>query len=156
MPAEQLREVAKERDDLKKAAADAEEAAQVKRGEWEGVAQKRETERDEWKGKFFTVGRRAAFVAAIATQVPDATAAYKLAVADGLLKDVKVDDEGEADSKQIAEAVKTTMDRYKSIFGKSRSFGGERGAQGAPQSDDPNTPISPRERLRRHHEANPG
>lgn len=129
VPADQLRAVVAERDRLAAEARQREEDEAKAKGEWEGVAQKREQERDEWKNRFITTARRSAFVAAIANDVNDAEAAYKLALADGFLNDVKVGDDGNADERAIADAKKSTLDRYKFLKRGAGSFGGDRSGQ---------------------------
>ena len=129
VPIEQFRAVTRERDELKTTQTRAEEEAAEKRGEFEQLAQKREQERDEWKNRFTTTARRSAFVSAIAPDVADADAAYKLAAADGLLNDVKVDDNGNADPTAVKAAVKTTLDTYKFLKRGAGSFGGDRSGQ---------------------------
>lgn len=146
VPADQLRAVAAERDRLAREKQEREEADQKAKGEFEAIAQKREQERDEWKARFTTTARRSAFIAKIAAQVADPEAAYKLAQADGLLKDVKVDDDGNADAKAIDEAVKTTTDTYKFLKSAGGSFGGERSGQ-HPDSGPDLAKMSPRERM---------
>lgn len=129
----------RERDELKNQQTAKEEEEAKKRGEFEELAQKREAERDEWKTRFTLTARRSAFIAAIANDVNDAEAAYKLASADGLLNDVKVSDDGTAEGDAIAKAKKTTLETYKFLKRGSGSFGGDRSGQ-QPESTgfDPN------------------
>jgi hypothetical protein len=138
VPSDQLRAVVQERDALAAEKRKREEDDAKAKGEFEELASKREQERDLWKSRFVTTARRSAFVASIAKDVQDAEAAYKLALADGLLNDVKVDDDGNADAEAVKKAVKTTTDTYKFLKG-SGSFGGERSGQ-QPESSgfDPN------------------
>jgi hypothetical protein len=154
VPVESLRAVTAERDRLAAEARQRTEDEQKAKGEWESVATKREQERDEWKTRFTSVARRSAFIAKIGPQVPDAEAAYKLAHADGLLDKIDVDNDGNANAGHIDEAVKKTLETYKSIFGKSASFGGERSGQ-QPETGKVPDDIGGRERARRYYESNP-
>lgn len=152
VPAEQLRAVAKERDDLKKQQDEAETKRAEEQGEWQKLAEKREGEAKAWQDRFVSTARRAAFVAAAATgkvRAADPDAAYKLALADGLLNDVKVDDEGNADATAIAAAVKTTIDTYEFLKPGSGSFGGERGNAQPESNGVDESKLTSRERMER-------
>ena len=147
VPADNLRAVAEERDALKRERDEAERKKAEDEGRWQELAGTEKQKREAAEQRFIAVARRAAFVSQASKEgVTDPEAAYKLAVADGLLNDVKVDDDGNADVKAIAEAVKSAQGTYK-FLKRDGSFGGERGGQPEPDASDPN--LSSRERMRR-------
>jgi hypothetical protein len=72
--------------------------------------------------------------------VADPEAAYKLAMADGLLSDLDVDDDGNAkDAKAPAAIVKSVIDKYEFLkpSKQSRDFGGPNGGHGGQPAGDP-------------------
>ena len=159
VPSESLRAVTAERDRLAREAQERTEAEQTAKGEWEKVAEGRTKERDkaigerdEWKGKFLSVARRAAFIADIAPQTTDAAAAYKLALVDKFVDDIDVDDDGNANPEKVKAAVKKTLDTYKNLA-KPKGFGGDRSGQLPESPGDPSAPMSARERMRRGYES---
>lgn len=156
VPIDQFRAVTAERDTLNREKTAAEEKRQKDQGEWQTLAEKHEGAAKSWQERFIATARRAAFVAAAAgaekDRVTDPDAAYKLALSDGLLKDVKVDDDGNADSDAIGKALKATIDKYAFLKAGSSSFGGERGGN-QPTADPASGDMSPRERMRRAYES---
>lgn len=141
--------VTRERDELKRQIDAQETERQKQQGEWQKLAEKHEGEAKAWKGRFESTARRAAFVATAASskdRIADPDAAYKLALADGLLNDLKVDDDGNVDSKAVDEAVKSTIGKYAFLKAGSGSFGGERSGQ-QPDNAPDLAKMSPRERM---------
>lgn len=147
VPVDQLRAVAAERDRLKREADERSTEEAKKQGEWQTLAEKNEAKAKTFEQRFMTTARRAAFVSKIASQVVDPDAAYKLALADGLLADVKVDDDGNADVGAIDSAVKKAVETYKFLKAGNGSFGGDRSGQ-QPEPAPNLANASPRERMR--------
>lgn len=150
VPRESHLAVTRERDDLKRQIDAQETERQKQAGEWEKVASKKDEEAKAWKTRFESTARRAAFVAAAATgkdQASDPDAAYKLAVADGLLNDLKVDDDGNVEAEAVTKAVKATIDKYDFLKSKGNgSFGHDRsGTQ--PDSAPDLSKMSSREKM---------
>jgi hypothetical protein len=131
VPVDSLRAVTAERDRLKREADDRETESQKKQGEWQAVAEKNDAKAKDFEARFLTTARRAAFVAeaAKAGKVSDPMAAYKLALTDGLLNDIPVTDDGEAEQRAIAKAVEKITESYGFLKSGAGSFGGERSGQ---------------------------
>jgi hypothetical protein len=146
VPAESLRAVTAERDRLKKAHDDAEAAKLTANGEHEKLAAQEKTKREEAEARAERVARRAAFLAGSSGKVADSEAAYKLAVADGLVG-FKVDEEGiPEDPKAVEAAVAEVTKRYPFLKGKgtpTNDFGNDHGGTqpGAPVDVEKMTPV---------------
>lgn len=146
VPSESLRAVTAERDRLKKAADDAEAAKLTANGEHEKLAAQEKTKREEAEARAERVARRAAFLAGASGKVADPEAAYKLAVADGLVA-FKVDEEGiPEDPKAVETAVTEIGKRYPFLKGKGTAtsdFGNDHGGTtaGAPVDVEKMTPM---------------
>jgi hypothetical protein len=134
VPIDQLRAVTAERDRLNREREEADKKTAEEQGRWQELAQKHEAKAKDFESRFMATARRAAFVAGISSKASDPMAAYKLALADGLLNDVKVNDEGEADEEPIAKAIDATLKKYPMLKAGAGSFGGERGST---QSETP-------------------
>lgn len=147
VPKESLNAVTAERDRLKREAEERDREKAEAEGRWQELAQKNDDKAKSFESKFLATARRAAFVAAASGKASDPMAAYKLAIADGLLDDVKVSDDGEAEEKPIADAVDVTLKKYAFLKSGAGSFGGERGSTQSEPTDDPNRKITSRERL---------
>jgi hypothetical protein len=147
VPAANLQAVVAERDRLAREAREREEATAKEEGRWQELAEKNETRAKAAEERVTRVARRSAFVSAASKAgVTDPEAAYKLALADGLLNDVNVDADDNADAGAIAKALEAAQKTYK-FLKRDASFGGERGGQPEADASDPN--LSTRERMRR-------
>ena len=132
----------------------AEEERQTKeleaQGKHEQLAQAEKARREEAEAKAARIARRSAFIGAAAGKVADPEAAYKLALADGDLDDLDVDDDGNAkDPKRPAAIVDDIVKRYEFLKPKSnggRSYGDDRSGTGVPEGVDPSK-LSSREML---------
>jgi hypothetical protein len=127
VPIESLHAVTAERDSLKRATEEAERKTAEEQGRWQELAEKNDAKAKEAQAKFESTARRAAFVSAISGKASDPMAAYKLALADGLLNDVKVDEDGNAEDDPITKAIDATLKKYPMLKAGAGSFGGERG-----------------------------
>lgn len=116
---------------LRKEKEDRERDELTAKGEHEKVAEQEKAKRLEAEAKALGIARRAAFIGAAAGKVSDAEAAYKLAVADGMLNDLDVDDDGNAkDDKAPAKLVDEIVKKYEFLKPTgSRSFGRENGGR---------------------------
>lgn len=142
VPYARFKEVNDELQARKRADEERETAEATKRGEHEKVAQAEKAKREEAEAKALRVARRAAFVAGASGKVSDIEAAYKLALADGDLDKVEVDDDGmPKDAKAVEQAITDLTKRYEFLKVDSRSFGGDRGGQqpGGGGPSDPKT-----------------
>lgn len=128
VPIDQLRAVTAERDRLNREKEERETETQRQQGEWQKLAEKNEEKAKTFESRFLATARRAAFVASAAKggNIADPEAAYKLALTDGRLNDVKVDDDGNAEESVIAKAVEDTLKAYAFLKSGNGSFGGER------------------------------
>ncbi len=114
-----------------------------KKGEFEKLAAKEREAREAAETRATGIARRASFVAAASGKVNNVEAAYKLAAADGDLKDLDVDDEGVAkDPKAVDKIVDELVKRYdflKADTKGTRSFGEPAGGNGSgtPAGFDP-------------------
>ena len=114
----------------------------AKRGEFDTARQKLEddvkAEKEKTKAeseRATRIARRAAFISVASQKVADASAAYKLALADGMLDKLEVDDEGEPNDPKAVEAVVTELvKKYEFLKGGSgRNFGTP--TDGSPNGD---------------------
>lgn len=147
VPIDQLRAVTAERDSLKRATDEAERKKAEDEGRWQELAEKNAAQAKEERARFEATARRAAFVAAISGKASDPMAAFKLAHSDGLLSDVKVSDDGEADEKPITEAIDATLKKYPMLKAGAGSFGGERGGTQSETTGVDVAKMSSRERM---------
>lgn len=108
-----------------------------KRGDFEALDKSNKEKIAAAEDRATRVARRAAFIARAAGKVADADAAFKLALADGMLNDLKVDDEGDADTKVVDKIVDELVKKYEFLKGKSndRSFGGDTSGNGGAPVD---------------------
>lgn len=119
----------------------AEEARQAKeakdRGDFETLHKQEQEKTAAAEAKAVRIARRGAFVARAAGKVADADAAFKLADADGMLSDLEVDDEGNADPKKVDKIVDTLVEKYEFLkgTGNTRSFGDPAGGNGGTPPD---------------------
>lgn len=114
----------------------------AKKGEHEQLAQREKSAREAAEQRATTIGRRAAFVAKAVAKATDPEAAYKLAMADGLLSNVEIDDEGNPkDGKAVETAVDETLKRYAFLKAgpKNSDFGAPAGGNGQPGQAEPKT-----------------
>lgn len=104
----------------------------AKRGEFDTARQKLEddvkAEKEKTKAeseRATRIARRAAFISVASQKVADASAAYKLALADGMLDKLEVDDEGEPNDPKAVEAIVAELvKKYEFLKGGSgRNFG---------------------------------
>ena len=87
--------------------------------------------REAAEARVVAVARRSAFVSAAAGQVADPEAAYKLAVADGMLDDLDLDEDGNAkDPKAAGKIVEALTKTYSFLAApNNRSFGEPKNGQ---------------------------
>lgn len=106
-----------------------------KRGDFEALNASEKAKTAAAEEKATRIARRGAFIARASGKVADADAAYKLALADGMLNDLKVDDEGDADPKIVDKIVEDIVKKYEFLKGKSnggdRSFGADQSGAGS-------------------------
>jgi hypothetical protein len=108
------------------------------RGDFEALNAAEKAKTAEAEERAVKIARRAAFISKAATKVADADAAYKLAAADGMLNDLKVNDEGDPDDpKAVDKIVDALIAKYEFLKGtdKSRSFGEPAGGNGGAPVD---------------------
>ena len=133
IPRERFDEVNRELQARKAADEERERKELEAKGEHQKLAEAEKAKREAAEAKALTIARRASFIGAAAGKVADPEAAYKLAVADGLLNDLDVDDDGNAkDPKKPGAVVDEVVKRYEFLKAKNgdRSFGGDRGGNG--------------------------
>lgn len=123
---------------LKKAEEDRVEADAKKRGDFEALNAQEKAKTAAAEERAAKIARRAAFISKAVDKVADAEAAFKLALADGMLNDLEVDDDGNAkDPKAIEKVVDELVKRYEFLksTGNSRSFGDPTGGNGGAPID---------------------
>jgi hypothetical protein len=140
IPRQRFDEVNSELQAFRKAEADRQAEQAKKAGDFEKVEASLRSRAEQAEARALTVARRAAFVAASSSKVTNPEAAYKLALADGDLADLDVDDDGNAkDPKAVEKIVDEVTKRYEFLKiddKKTRSFGDDRsGAGGAAPTD---------------------
>jgi len=143
---------------IKKAEADRAEADLKAKGDHEKIAESEKAKREAAEARATNIARRAAFIGAAAGKTADPEAAYKLAVADGLIADLDVDDDGNAkDPKAAEKIVEEVTKRYEFLkpTKADKSFGGDKsGAGGGPELDP--SKMSARDMLSAGYAANAG
>jgi hypothetical protein len=136
IPRERFDQVNTEYARLKKAEDDRAEKEAKARGDFEALNAQEKEKTAAAEAKAERIARRGAFVSRAAGKVADAEAAFKLADADGMLSDLAVDDDGNADPKVVDKIVDKLIEKYEFLKGtdKTRSFGEPAGGNGgAPQ-----------------------
>lgn len=89
-------------------------------------ADKEKTRAEAAEGRATMFARRAGFVSVASGKVADPQAAYKLAVADGMLDAIEVTDEGDTDPEKLGKVVEKLVEKYPFLVGGQRpqAFGG--------------------------------
>lgn len=149
VPYSRFKEVNDELGKLRKAEETRVAADLTARGEHEKVAAAERTKREEAEARADRVARRAAFIGAVAGKVADPEAAFKLALADGLVTFDVNEDGAPKDSKAVDAAVTEITKRYpflKSAGTPSRDFGDDRGGTQPGAPVDPEK-LSPMEKM---------
>lgn len=117
------------------------------KGEHAKVAEREKARADSAEEAKVKIGRKAAFVAAASGKVSDVSAAYKLAVADGLLLPLELDDEGEPkDDKVLGGVIDKLTKTYEFLKPGTKNFGAPAGGNGP--SDGSPEPKTSRDMLR--------
>lgn len=120
----------------KAAEAERTEADAKKRGDYEALDKASKEKLAEANAKAERIARRAAFVSKAAGKVADAEAAYKLAVADGKLETLKIDDDGNVtDDKAVETIIAELLKSYEFLKVGSKNFGEPAGGNGAAGAD---------------------
>lgn len=150
IPRDRFDAVNTEREQLRREKEEREKADLEAKGEHQKLAEQEKAKREAAEARAVSIARRASFIGAAAGKVADPEAAYKLALADGLLNDLDVDDDGNAkDPKRPGAIVDDVVKRYEFLKPKNgdRSYGGDRsGAGSGPEIGDPSK-LSARELL---------
>lgn len=113
-----------------------------KKGEHEQLAQAEKVRREAAEARATRIAQRAAFVASAAGKVSNADAAAKLAMADGDLDKIEVDDDGNAkNADEVGKLVDALVKKYEFLKpGTNRSdFGSPAGGNGNPGGPEPKT-----------------
>lgn len=137
IPRERFDQVNSEYGRLKKAE-DERVAKEAKdRGDFEALHKQEQEKTAAAEAKATRIARRGAFVSRAAGKVTDAEAAFKLADADGMLSDLEVDDEGNADPKKVDKIVDSLIEKYEFLKGNvnGRTFGDPAGGNGGTPPD---------------------
>lgn len=110
-----------------------------KRGDFETIDKQQKEKIAAAEAKAERIARRAAFISKAAGKVNDAEAAYKLAEADGMLSTLKVDEDGNADPKEVEKIVDDLVKKYEFLkaASKSRNFGDPADGNGGGPPIDP-------------------
>jgi hypothetical protein len=110
-------------------------------------AEKEAKRASETEAKALAFARRAGFVSAASGKVADPQAAYKLAVADGLLEGLEVTDDGDVDADKVTKIVEKLVEAYPFLAGQTRNpFGGPSGGNQPSPPIDPSK-LSPRQKI---------
>lgn len=122
---------------LKKAEDDRAAKEAKERGDFEALHKAEQEKTAAAEAKATRIARRGAFVARAAGKVSDAEAAFKLADADGMLSDLEVDDDGNADPKKVDKIVDSLIEKYEFLkgTGNTRTFGDPAGGNGGTPPD---------------------
>lgn len=137
IPRERFDQVNSEYARLKKAEDDRVAKEAKERGDFEALHKQEQEKTAAAEAKAVRIARRGAFVARAAGKVSDADAAYKLAEADGMLSELEVDDDGNADPKKVDAIVDKLIEKYEFLkgTGNTRTFGDPAGGNGGAPPD---------------------
>jgi len=153
VPYTRFKEVNDELQARKAADAERERKDKEAKGQWEQVAKDRETETAAAKARGDRLAVRSAFVSAASGKVADAVAAFTLAEAQGMTKDLKPDADDNVDAKDVAKVVDKVLEAYPFLASTGKpapggTFGQPTGGAGAAPAGDPSK-LSTREKMSR-------
>lgn len=148
VPYARFQEVNAELQRRKTADADRERKDLEAKGEHEKLARTEREGREIAEAKALRIGRRAAFVSAAAGKVADVNAAATLAIADGMLEGIELDDDGNVTKGDTGKLIDKVLERYPFLkaAAANRATGAPLGGAGANPQDAEK--MTPDERLR--------
>lgn len=139
IPRQRFDEVNSRLQALEAAEAKKQEDEAKKRGDFEKIDAAQKQKIADAEARAVRIARRAAFIAKASGKVADPEAAFKLALADGDLEALDVDDDGNAkDPKAVEKIIDELTKRYEFLKadGKRRDFGQPAGGNGGGQPLD--------------------